>query len=61
MEELGWSELRTLWTAGKTVTPRAVEIQTAGAQGAIPQRLSGLSPTPSKKAGLTVCSCFGGQ
>jgi hypothetical protein len=39
VEELGWPDLQTLWANGKLVTPRAVEIETAGGKGAIPQRV----------------------
>jgi hypothetical protein len=39
VEELGWPELKALWAIGKTVTPRALEIETAGGKGAIPQRI----------------------
>jgi hypothetical protein len=39
VEELGWSELKTLWRNGRKVTPRAMEVETAGGKGAIPQRV----------------------
>lgn len=40
VEELGWPELRMLWTNGKTVTPRATRVETAGGKDAIPQRVA---------------------
>jgi hypothetical protein len=39
VQELGWPELKVLWTNGKAVTPRAIEIETAGGRDAIPQRV----------------------
>jgi hypothetical protein len=39
VQELGWPELQLLWANGKNVTPRAIEIDTAGGIGAIPQRV----------------------
>jgi hypothetical protein len=39
VNELGWPELQKLWRNGKTVTPRAAAIETAGGIGAIPQRV----------------------
>jgi hypothetical protein len=39
VEELGSTELRALWTRGQAVTPRAIEIDTAGGIGAMPQRI----------------------
>ncbi len=39
VEELGWPALRALWERGRTVTPRATEIDTAGGKDAIPQRV----------------------
>jgi hypothetical protein len=39
VEELGWSALRALWKRAKEVTPRAIEIDTAGGVGAIPHRV----------------------
>lgn len=39
VKELGWPELRNLWTRGKSTTPRAIEIDTAGGKDAIPQRV----------------------
>jgi hypothetical protein len=40
VEELGEAELKTLWTKGRQVTPRALEIDTAGGKGSIPQRVA---------------------
>jgi hypothetical protein len=39
VEELGWPALRALWKNGRTVTPRAAELDTAGGKGSIPQRI----------------------
>lgn len=39
VEELGWPELQALWERGWEVTPNAIEIDTAGGIGAIPQRI----------------------
>lgn len=39
VEELGWPQLATLWRRGHTVTPRAIEPDTAGGIGAMPQRI----------------------
>lgn len=39
VEELGWPELKALWTNGRKATPRAVEIDTAAGKDAIPQRV----------------------
>lgn len=36
MEELGWPELKRLWTNGRKVTPRATEVDTAGGEQASP-------------------------
>jgi len=39
VEELGWSALRALWKRAQEVTPRAIEIDTAGGVGGIPHRI----------------------
>ena len=39
VEELGWPELKKLWTNGRKVTPRATEVDTAGGKDAIPRRV----------------------
>ena len=39
VEELGSPELAALWARGKTVTPRAVELDSAGGITAMPQRI----------------------
>lgn len=39
VEEVALPELSNLWKRGKTVTPRVIEIQTAGGIGAMPQRV----------------------
>ena len=39
VEELGSAELRALWERSREVTPRAVEIDTAGGVGAMPARV----------------------
>ena len=39
VQELGWSELRMLWERAGEVTPRAIELDTAGGVGSIPQRI----------------------
>ena len=39
VEELGWPELQALWEDGRAVTPRAMEVETAGGKDAIPQRV----------------------
>ena len=39
VEELGWPELKSLWGKGRTVTPRAHQLETAGGKPAIPQRV----------------------
>lgn len=39
VEELGWPELQSLWMQSRRVTPRAIEVVTAGGKDAIPQRV----------------------
>jgi hypothetical protein len=39
VEELGWPTLRALWERAREVTPRAIEIDTAGGVSAIPRRV----------------------
>jgi hypothetical protein len=39
VEELGWPELQALWQRGRSVTPRAMEFNTAGGVGGIPLRI----------------------
>lgn len=39
VEELGSSELRVLWKRAQSVTPRGIEIDTAGGIGSMPQRV----------------------
>lgn len=42
VEELGWPELQALWAKGRTVTPPAMEVETAGGKDAIPLRVERL-------------------
>ena len=39
VEELGWHDLGRLWRQGRTVTPPAFEIDTAGGIGSVPARI----------------------
>jgi len=39
VEELGTEEMRKLWAHGQSATPRAIEIDTAGGIGSMPQRI----------------------
>lgn len=39
VEELGWPELQALWINSRKVTPRAMEIETAGGRDSMPQRI----------------------
>lgn len=40
VEELGSTELRALWKIGQAVTPRAVEVDSSGGIGSMPQRIA---------------------
>lgn len=42
VEELGWPQLAALWKCSKEVTPRAIEPDTAGGIGSMPQRIERL-------------------
>lgn len=39
VEELGWPLLADLWKRGQEVTPRAIELHSAGGIGSMPQRI----------------------
>lgn len=39
VEELGWPELRSLWTRGKEITPPAIEFENSAGINAMPQRV----------------------
>lgn len=49
VEELGSPELRYLWKRAQEVTPKAIEIDTAGGVGAMPQRVARAVEDASKE------------